>query len=153
MIIKGGGNLIVKGSFTKTNGMFLVKNGMIKFDPSDTACADKQTVQGIFVTDMSFGSSQTLINDDYSKARCPEGGLYVKGVLIGDGINSLVKTKRSQLNQWFMAGSSSDAYVQATRRNQIFNGAAVLIEYSPSLRSALPPGASEFTKALDVYKQ
>jgi hypothetical protein len=52
-----------------------------------------------------------------------------------------------------MVGGSSEAAIQAERRNEIFNGASVLIEYSPSLWSALPPGASEFTKALDVYKQ
>ncbi|MEI7562446.1 MAG: hypothetical protein WCJ39_01650 [bacterium] len=52
-----------------------------------------------------------------------------------------------------MVGGSSESYVQSERRNEIFNGASVLIEYGPSLWSALPPGASEFTKALDVYKQ
>jgi hypothetical protein len=35
------------------------------------------------------------------------------------------------------------------------NGAAVLIEYSPSIFTAatMPPGAEEFAKALDVYKK
>lgn len=54
MIIDGA-NLVIKGSITNTNGMFLVKNGMIKFDePTDAAqrCATNQTVQGIFVTDL-----------------------------------------------------------------------------------------------------
>jgi len=53
MIIDGA-NLVIKGSITNTNGMFLVKNGLIKFDePTDPAqrCANDQTVQGIFVTD------------------------------------------------------------------------------------------------------
>jgi len=81
--------------------------------------------------------------------------LYVKGVLIGNNIEDLVASRRSQLNHWFYAGSSTDttATVLAERRNEIFNGAAVLIEYSPSLRTALPPGANEFTTAMDVYKQ
>jgi len=49
--------------------------------------------------------------------------------------------------------SSNENTQKAARRNKIFNGAAVLIEYSPSLWNALPPGASDFTKALEVYKK
>jgi len=59
--------------------------------------------------------------------------------LIGNDIADLVASRRSQLNGWFEAGDSTDAYVLAERRNEIFNGAAVQIEYSPSLRTALPP--------------
>jgi len=73
--------------------------------------------------------------------------------LIGAGIENLVKSRRSQLNDWFYTVSQSPTAINSERRNEIFKGAAVLIEYSPSLWSALPPGASEFTKALDVYKQ
>jgi len=79
--------------------------------------------------------------------------LYVKGILIGNNIENIVEAKRSQLNHRFRVGGTSDAAIKAERRNEIFNGAAVLIEYSPSLWSALPPGASEFTTALDIYKQ
>jgi hypothetical protein len=79
----------------------------------------------------------------------------VQWILIGNGIESIVQSRRSQLNHWFTIGNwiTSDTAIQTERRNEIFKGAAVLIEYSPSLWSALPPGASEFTKALDVYKQ
>lgn len=135
--------------------MFLVKNGTITFEEPAGAqkCATDQTVQGIFVTDVGFGSNANLSNTDKNTARCVNGGLHVKGVLIGDGVESLVQSRRAHLNHWFAAGSSSDAYVKTERRNEIFNGASLLIEYSPSLRSNLPPGASEFTKALDVYKQ
>jgi hypothetical protein len=79
--------------------------------------------------------------------------LDVQGILIGNNIDNLVNSRRSQLNNRFFTAGSSDAAIQATRRNEIFNGASVLLEYSPSLWNALPPGASEFTKALDVYKQ
>ena len=72
---------------------------------------------------------------------------------MGNNIENIVAARRSQLNHWFMVGGTSDAAIKAERRNEIFNGAAVLIEYSPSLWNALPPGASEFTKALEVYKQ
>ena len=72
---------------------------------------------------------------------------------MGDNIQELVDSRRSQLNDWFYTKSSAPTAIKAERRNEIFNGAAVLIEYSPSLRSALPPGAGEFTKALDVYKK
>ena len=72
---------------------------------------------------------------------------------MGDNIDAIVQAKRSQLNHRFRIGSTSDASIKAERRNEIFNGASVLIEYSPSLWSALPPGASEFTKALEIYKK
>lgn len=72
---------------------------------------------------------------------------------MGDNIDTLVASRRSQLNDRFYIKSTVPTAVKIERRNEVFNGAAVLIEYSPSLRSALPPGASEFTKALDVYKQ
>jgi hypothetical protein len=38
-----------------------------------------------------------------NKTRCPFGGLYVKGVLIGSGIENLVQSRRSQLNTWFIS--------------------------------------------------
>jgi hypothetical protein len=113
-------------------------------------------VKGIFITNKWFvADPESLANDDVDTARCPYGGLHVQGILIGgnDGLKALVESRRSQLNHWFYAGSSHDPSVLAERRNEIFNGAAVLIEYSPSLRSSLPPWASEFTKALDVYKK
>lgn len=73
--------------------------------------------------------------------------------MIGNNIDALVQSRRSQLNHWFTVGGTSDSAIKTERRNEIFNGAALLIEYSPSLWSALPPGASDFTKVLDVYKQ
>ncbi|MBU0626854.1 hypothetical protein KKG31_08310 [Patescibacteria group bacterium] len=73
--------------------------------------------------------------------------------MIGDGLDNLVKARRSQLNSRFYLTSDSENRIAAQRRNKIFNGAAVLIEYSPSLRSNLPPAADEFTEALEVYKQ
>jgi hypothetical protein len=94
-----------------------------------------------------------LANTNLNNLRCNYGGLYVKGILIGQDVDNIVETKRSQLNHRFVVGWTSDAAKQAERRNEIFKGASVLIEYSPSLWNALPPGASEFTKALDVYKQ
>jgi len=97
--------------------------------------------------------SEQLSNTITSRTRCNFGGLYVKGVLIGDGIDTLVKARRSQLNSRFSLTSSNKNVQNTQRRNKIFNGAAVLIEYSPSLWNALPPGASEFTKALEVYKK
>lgn len=105
------------------------------------------------MTNDGFVSTETLANNDTNKQRCNYGGLYVKGILIGDDIQNIVESKRSQLNHWFTVDGTSDAAIKAERRNEIFNGASVLIEYSPSLWSALPPGASEFTKVLDVYKQ
>lgn len=144
-------NVVIKGDVT-TNAMFLVNGGNILFDEPDNKCTKNQEVRGIFITDKSFASPK-LINNNLEKPRCNFGGLYVKGVLIGKGIDQLVKDRRSQLNSRFYLTSDNENKIQAQRRNKIFNGAAVMIEYSPSLREKLPPGANEFTKALDVYKK
>ena len=56
------------------------------------------------------------------------------------------------MNTWFHIISTNDAGKRAERRNKIFDGAAVLIEYNPALRESLPPGMNEFTQVLDVYK-
>ncbi|MFZ2151142.1 MAG: hypothetical protein WAZ12_05195 [Candidatus Absconditicoccaceae bacterium] len=154
MIIKGM-NLVVEGSL-KTNGMFVVKGGKISFkeDPSNR-CVATQVVQGIFISDLGFGIGDTTLNmaNDLDKPRCNRGGLNVKGVLIGDNITDLVLQRRSQLNDRFWVNSNNEDKIKIERRNKIFNGGSVLIEYSPSLRGALPPGASDFTKVLEVYKK
>lgn len=145
----------IQGNLT-TNWMFLVQSGKIYFDEPENEllrCANTQTVKGIFVTNKWFSSLQ-LANVRPSKQRCNYWWLYVKWVLIGDGIDNLVKARRSQLNTRFsITNPSNENSKAAQRRNKIFNGAAVLIEYSPSLRNTLPPWASEFTKALEVYKR
>ncbi len=140
------------------NGMFLVKWGTVTFEQADVSGADRcpsqQIVKGIFVTDGWFvGTNPALQNDTNSKNRCSHGNLQVKGILMWDNIQSLVDSRRSQLNDWFYTKSATPTAIKTERRNEIFNGAAVLIEYSPSLWSSLPPGASEFTKTLDVYKR
>jgi hypothetical protein len=146
-------NLNIKWDLT-TNGMFLVQGGKIWFEEpeGDLRCKNTQQVKGIFVTDKWFSSDQ-LANTLTTRPRCNFGWLYVKWVLIGDGIDNLVKARRSQLNSRFYLTSDNETSQKAQRRNKIFNGAAVLIEYSPSLRNTLPPWANEFTKALEVYKK
>ena len=51
---------------------------------------------------------------------------------------------RSNLNWWFDDKSA----------RTVMNWASVLIEYSPSVftKATMPPGAEDFTTALDVYK-
>jgi hypothetical protein len=153
-MIVDGPNLVVKWSITKTNAMFLVNKWTIKFIESPTdKCKQTQVVKWIFVTKNTFVAGDDLKNDSINNEWCAYGWLDVQWVLIGNGINNIVNSRRSQLNHRFYVGWSSEAAIKAERRNEIFKGAALLIEYSPSLWNALPPGASEFTKALDVYKQ
>jgi len=153
-IIVDGPSIKINWSIENTNSMFLVNKGNITFLSSADVCTKTQVVKWIFVTNKwSFLAGPDLANDSTNKKWCEFGWLKVQGILIGDGIEDLVQSRRSQLNHRFMLGSSSDASIKAERRNEIFNGASVLIEYSPSLWSALPPGASEFTKALEIYKK
>jgi hypothetical protein len=60
--------------------------------------------------------------------------------------------RRSHLNDWFEVDSNIETAIKRERRNEIFEGAALLIEYNPDLWSDLPPGAESFTQTLDVYR-
>jgi len=150
-IITNNIDLRINGNVT-LNGMFLARNGSINFVPDD--CNHTQTVQGIFVSQHNFNDLAGLpdfTNNNPNKSWCSAGGLYVKGVLIGN-TETLIQKRRSTLNQWFYVSGNEDTQMMQ-RRNQIFDGAAVQIEYSPSLWQSLPPGADQFTKALDIYKR
>jgi len=154
-MIVDGMDLVVEWSLTTTNGMFLVKGGKISFkEPTNNVCQTRQVVNGVFITDQWFGvvDPNLIINNTFGKPRCNEWWLTIKWVLIGQGLDQLVAQRRSHLNTWFWITSTSDAGKRAERRNKIFDGAAVLIEYNPALRQSLPPGMNEFTQVLDVYK-
>ena len=71
-------DVTIKGN-VDYNGMFLVKDGTIKFEKSDDVvdgdrCPTTQTVKGIFVTDGGFvGESPSLANTDADTYRCNYG--------------------------------------------------------------------------------
>jgi len=132
----------------EVNGMFIVKDGKIKF--VDENCNQPQRVKGIFIA-KDFDATKRTNSSLYTN-RCNAWWLHVKWVLIGWWIEDLVKNKRSTLSRWFNV-SWSERAIEVQRRNMIFNWASVLIEYSPELWQQLPPGADEFTKMLDVYKK
>ncbi|MDR2541053.1 MAG: hypothetical protein LBD11_04675 [Candidatus Peribacteria bacterium] len=69
-------------------------------------------------------------------------------------MDNVAANRRSELNQWFRSRASQNQSA-TDRRNYIMNGAAVLIEYAPSVftKSTMPPGAEEFTTALSVYRK
>jgi len=148
-------DLIIEWS-VKTNWMFVVQWWKISFkeDPANR-CKSTQTVQWIFISNQWFWVWDTTLNlaNDLDKPRCNYGWLNVKWVLIWDNITNLVLQRRSQLNDRFWVHSNDVNQIKIERRNKIFNWASVLIEYSPALRWALPPWASDFTKVLDVYKK
>ena len=150
-IITNNINLTIQGN-VDVNGMFITKNGTIDFeeDPS-TYCKAPQIVKGIFVAGNGFTTSK-IRNDNLNKSWCAYGNLQVKWILVGAGIDTLVENRRSNLNRWFRAGGSEESQ-RIQRRNQIFNGASLLIEYNPELWAQLPPGADQFVNLLDVYKK
>ena len=156
MIIDGM-DLVVQWSMTNTNGMFLVKWGKISFqEPPNNICATRQTVHGVFITDQWFGidDSQLLLNNSLGKRRCNQWWLTIRGALLWQHINALVAQRRSHLNTWFqIQNPNNPAALRAERRNKIFDGAALLIEYNPALRNNMPPWMSEFTQVLDIYRQ
>lgn len=147
LIVKNA-NLIVDGDID-VNGMFIVNDGKIKF--KDDNCNKQQIVKGIFIA-KEFDATEKNGNYTLNDERCNAWWLHVKWVLIWWWIENLVEKKRSNLARWFRVSWSEESK-RIQRRNMIFNGASVLIEYSPELWQQLPPGADEFTKMLDVYKK
>jgi len=154
-IFQTKGNTTIKGNLN--HNMMLLTNGDIIFD-GEKNCNDAQVVKGIFYTSKGEFKSKgvkELRNDKLDRPnRCIGGNLHVKGILIGNGLQNVMVDRRSELNQWFTAPGTPTQDAE-TRRGYIMNGAAVLIEYAPSVftTSTMPPGAEEFTTALEVYRK
>ena len=149
-------DLVVKWSITQSNGLFVVKNGKVSFaEPDTNRCVARQVVNWLFVTNNGFGVEDNwlTINNSLGSERCNEWWLTIRWALIGPWIQDLVNQRRSHLNHWFRVESFSESAIRRERRNEILAGAAVLIEFNPSLIDQLPPGLDSFTTLLDVYRQ
>ncbi len=112
-----------------------------------------QVVQWIYVALSWFNAGELLRNTDENEYRCAWGWLHVKWVLIWDGIENVMNSRRSQLNSRFTVTNTSTQAVLRQRRQKIIEWAAVLIEYSPDLWKTLPPWAEIFTESLEVYRR
>ena len=160
LIASKGQNLTIKGDLN-TNAMIMTQ-GTITFDATN-ACNGKldrkghagQIVKGIFYAGAGFKSSNhDNLKNTYEKLsdgdRCNYGNLHIKGVAIGD-LSKVVAARRSELYTWFQGnGGGKDG---GEKVQKIINGASVLVDYNPTLRGNLPPGANEFNKALAVYRK
>ena len=160
LIASKGKNLTIKGDLD-TNAMIMTQ-GKITFDATN-ACNGKidrkghagQIVKGIFYAGDGFQSSNhDNLKNTYEKLsdgdRCNYGNLHIKGVAIGN-LSDVVKARRSELYTWFQGnGGGTDG---GEKVQKIINGASVLVDYNPTLRGNLPPGANEFNKALAVYRK
>lgn len=159
LIASKGQELKIKGNLL-TNAMIMT-SGKIIFDAEGSCNGDKSTyghagqmVKGIFYAGQGFGSiNHEQLKNTYEniskKERCNYGNLHIKGVAIGD-LSKVVEARRSELYTWFNAASSKGT---AKKKDIVVNGASVLVEYNPSLRGQLPPGAEEFNKALQIYRK
>ena len=153
-------NITIKGDLN-TNAMIMTQ-GTITFDASNSCNGGDrksghagQIVKGIFYAGAGFQSSEhDNLKNTYEKLskgdRCNYGNLHIKGVAIGD-LSGVVKARRSELYTWFQGnGGGTDG---GEKVQKIINGASVLVDYNPTLRGNLPPGANEFNKALAVYRK
>ena len=157
---KPDAKIIIKENLN-TNAMIMTQ-WTITFDATK-ACNGKldrkgyagQIVKGIFYAGAGFKSSNhDNLKNTYEKLskgeRCNYGNLHIKGVAIGD-LSEVVKARRSELYTWFQGnGGGTDG---GEKVQKIINGASVLVDYNPTLRGNLPPGANEFNKALAVYRK
>ena len=153
-------NITIKGDLN-TNAMIMTQ-GTITFDASNSCNGGDrksghagQIVKGIFYAGAGFKSSNhDNLKNTYDKLsdgdRCNYGNLHIKGVAIGD-LSKVVSARRSELYTWFQGnGGGKDG---GEKVQKIINGASVLVDYNPTLRGNLPPGANEFNKALAVYRK
>ena len=153
-------NITIEGDLN-TNAMIMTQ-GTITFDATN-ACNGKldrkghagQIVKGIFYAGAGFKSSNhDNLKNTYEKLsdgdRCNYGNLHIKGVAIGD-LSKVVAARRSELYTWFQGNGGGTAGGEKVQK--IINGASVLVDYNPTLRGNLPPGANEFNKALAVYRK
>ncbi len=157
---KPDAKIIIKENLN-TNAMIMTQ-WTITFDATN-ACNGKldkkghagQIVKGIFYAGAGFKSSEhDKLKNTYEKLskgeRCNYGNLHIKGVAIGD-LSKVVSARRSELYTWFQGnGGGKDG---GEKVQKIINGASVLVDYNPTLRGNLPPGANEFNKALAVYRK
>ena len=153
-------NITIKGDLN-TNAMIMTQ-GTITFDASNSCNGGDrksghagQVVKGIFYAGDGFGSSgDTNLKNTHEKLsdgdRCNYGNLHIKGVAIGD-LSKVVAARRSELYTWFQGNGGGTAGGEKVQK--IINGASVLVDYNPTLRGNLPPGANEFNKALAVYRK
>lgn len=153
-------NITIKGDLN-TNAMIMTQ-GTITFDASNSCNGGDrksghagQIVKGIFYAGDGFKSSEhDNLKNTYEKLsdgdRCNYGNLHIKGVAIGD-LSEVVKARRSELYTWFQGNGGGTAGGEKVQK--IINGASVLVDYNPTLRGNLPPGANEFNKALAVYRK
>ena len=153
-------NITIKGDLN-TNAMIMTQ-GTITFDASNSCNGGDrksghagQIVKGIFYAGDGFRSSgDANLKNTYEKLsdgdRCNYGNLHIKGVAIGD-LSKVVAARRSELYTWFQGNGGGTAGGEKVQK--IINGASVLVDYNPTLRGNLPPGANEFNKALAVYRK
>ena len=153
-------NITIKDDLD-TNAMIMTQ-GKITFDGSVSCNGGErksghagQIVKGIFYAGDRFRSSgDANLKNTYEKLsdgdRCNYGNLHIKGVAIGD-LSEVVSARRSELYTWFQGNGGGTAGGEKVQK--IINGASVLVDYNPTLRGNLPPGANEFNKALAVYRK
>ena len=113
-------------------------------------CEHNQTVKWIFYASWSLIRKWVEHNDElWKEVWCDKWWLKIKWVLIWKKFNDLMKDSRSHLETWFDDNETS------SKKVKIMNWASVVIEYSPSIfnKSTMPPGAEDFTTALDIYKK
>jgi len=129
----------------KHNMMLLTKGDIIFKD----TCKNNQTVKWIFYARgyLKRPSSMKKNDDENNDVWCDRWWLHVKWILIWKGFDALMKSSRSNIKNRFKPWTN--------KKNEVMDWASVLIEYSPSVftKSTMPPGAEDFTTALNIYKK
>jgi uncharacterized repeat protein (TIGR01451 family) len=160
IIVKGDVNI----EWNVSKNILLIATGKIKFtiptpDKWIESCTT-QVINGIIVAQWWFGATPNngYKNTNLNNPRCRKGNLQVYGVLVGNNLDDLVKSRRSQLEHWFTFKKNGsyinvdDVDVKAERRDEIYKGASVYIEQNPSLWRDMPPAADDFLKKFQITR-
>ncbi len=84
--------------------MMLLTTGTITFDAGSFGkCHETQTIKGILYA-KEFKSTGVERNTNLANPkRCIGGNLHIKGIAIGKGLDTVMKGRRSNLNNRFTA--------------------------------------------------
>ena len=152
ILVDNGADVVIEWSLY---GNILILNPEWSVTFTNLDCDEQDKVQGIFLAndfktnhEVYWSMYGAIENTSLDKAVwCDGWGLVVEGILMWGGEQStrnLTTSRRSTLVNWFDSGTLRD--------KQIFDGAALRIQWSIGVWDNLPPLAKDLVDALRIQK-
>jgi len=143
-------DLAVVGS-TTSNALFVVPDGEVIFhhETTNNGCDKRDTVTWLFIAGRGF-ATPIIRNNDFVKSEwCEDGRMVLRGQMFGpygskDAWRGEVG-RRSFLENWFV-------WWNETRKDDVFNGAALRIQSHATMWDAWVPGIQFFADKIETTK-